>query len=150
MMSLFTRSLWSDHVRSPYRRLCVAFVLSPAILSVVLSIIAIVLASMAESSTEDAVSAGMDSAITLTGVIFAYTMSFGLAGVCLLWALAQRSATTWAAAGLVAGALGGFLLAEIGMDRGGRSLVIFSAVTSIALFLLMRLIAGIQDPDSDD
>ncbi len=148
-MSLFTRSLWSERVRSPYRRLLLAFVLSPAILSIVLAAIAIALASVAENSTQDAVNAGIDSAITLTGVVFAYTLTFGVAGVGLLWALAQRSAVTWAAAGLVAGALGGFLLAEIAMDRGGRSLVIFSAVTSVALFLLMRIIAGIQDADSD-
>lgn len=148
-MTLFTRCLWPETVRSPYRRLTVALVAAPAILSVILSLIALVMAGIAEQSGKDAFAAGVDSAITLTTVVFAYTLTFGVSGICLLWSLAQRSSLTWAAAGLVAGALGGFLLSEIAMDRGSRALVIFAAVTSVALFLLIRAIAGIQDIEAD-
>lgn len=148
-MTLFTRCLWPESVRAPYRRLAVAIVASPAILSVILSLIAIVMAGISEQSVREAMIAGVDSAITLTTVVFAYTLTFGILGIVLLWSLVQRSSITWASAGLVAGALGGFLLSEIAMDRGGRALVIFAAVTSVALFLLIRAIAGIQDIEAD-
>ena len=144
-MTLFSRCLWPKTVRAPYRRLAVAVVASPAILSLILSLIAVVMAGLSEQSGKEAMAAGVDSAITLTTVVFLYTLTFGLAGICLLWSLVQRSSTTWGAAGLVSGALGGFFLSEIAMDRGGAALVIFAAVTSVALFLLIRTIAGIQD-----
>lgn len=106
------------------------------------------MAVLSEPNEEDAVGAAIDSAITLTTVVFAYTLTFGLAGVCILWWLSQRSLVIWASAGLVMGALGGFLLAELAMDRAGRPLVVFSGITSVALFLLIRAIAGVQDSEA--
>ena len=148
VMTLFTRSLWPRHVRAPYRRMAVAMIAAPAVLSAILSLIAVVLAMLSEKTSREALAAGADSALTLTAMIFLYTLTFGVAGVGVLWSLAQRSPVTWASAGLVSGAVGGFLLSELAMDRGGRALVIFAAVTSVALFLLIRALAGVQEAET--
>ena len=149
-MTLFSRCLWPETVRTPYRRMAIAMLAAPAILSVMLSLIAIGLAGLAERNGEEALAAGIDSAITLTTVVFLYTVTFGIGGICLLWSLAQRSSVAWASAGLVAGALGGFLLTEMAIDGPSRSMVIFVAAASVVLFLLIRGIAGIQEIDGEE
>ena len=148
-MTLFTRSLWPETVRSPYRRLAVAMIVSPAVLSILLSVIALILAGMSEQTGEAVATATIDSAVTLTIALFLYTLTFGTVGVGILWARAERSPVAWAAAGLVGGALAGVFVGEVGMGTGSRALVIFMSVTSVALFLLIRGIAGIQDVESD-
>lgn len=147
IMTLFTRSLWPDTVRAPYRRLLLAMVLSPCVLSIVLSLIAVVLAGLSEQSGEAARAAAIDSALTLTVAIFGFTISFGVIGVVVLWSFAQRGPAAWAVAGLVAGALAGAMLTEVAITGAGSPVVIFTSVTSVALFLLVRAIAGVQDPE---
>ncbi len=119
--------------------------IAPLILSAVLSAFAFVLAGMSEETSEKANAEAIDSAITLTALIFIYTFTVALAGIAILWSFTQPGIISWGAAGFAAGAVGGFLVAELAMTAGGPPFVIFSAMTSVALFLMIRAIAGVGE-----
>ena len=144
-MTLFSRSLWPPHVRAPYRRLGLAFVTAPLILGAILSVIGWVLSGMSEETQDEARNAALDSAVTLTLVVVAYTWTIALGAIGVLWALSQRGVIAWALSGLAAGALGGFMLDVLAIAKGSAPLVIFSAITSAALFLTIRAIAGVRE-----
>ena len=146
-MTLFSRSLWSASVKAPYRRMALALVVAPLLLAAVLSVFAFLLSGMSEDSGDEAQSVAIDSAVTLTLVVFAFTWSIALAAIAILWSQGQRGAIAWTLSGMMAGVLGGVLLDQLAIAAGGAPLVIFSAATSAALFLTIRGIAGIREEE---
>lgn len=145
-MTSSTRSLWTEDVRSPVMRMGVALMLAPLVVSALLALGAFLIAGMTEASQENVMSTTIDSGITLTAVTFLFTLTFGLAGVCMLWALAQRHIIVWAATGAILGALAGTLVGFF-MDGGpNRILLVAFAFFGWVLFLLIRRFARIQNP----
>ena len=145
-MTLFTRSLWPTSVRSPYRRLAIALIVSPLLLAALLSIAAYLIAGMTEATQERVVAVTADSALALTEMMIGFTITFGLLGVGLLWATAQRSLLIWAIAGAILGALAGTLIGFVTGAGPSKVLLIGLSVIGWVEFLLIRKIAGIR-PD---
>ena len=143
-MTLFTRSLWPASVQAPYRRLAIAMIVSPLLLAALLSLGAFLIAGMSEPTRERVMSLTWDSAIALTAIMLVFTAIFGLLGVLVLWAAAQRGIVIWAVTGAILGAVAGTIfgfLAEIGPHK---VILIGLAVIGWVEFLLIRKLAGIR------
>lgn len=148
-MTLFTRSLWPSSVRTPYLRLFIALILAPGLIAVVLALLAFLIAGVSESNQEDTLGYTFSIAPILALIPYGFTFSFGLVGIAILWATAQRGLLVWALAGGLLGALAGMLLG-FSMDGGPNSVVLIAgAVHGWVLFTLIRRFAGIRsDPDT--
>lgn len=145
-MTLFTRSLWTEEVRAPYRRMGVAMIVAPLIVSALLSLGAFLIAGMTETSQTGVMAITTDSAIALTATTFLFTMTFGVAGIALLWALAQRHIIVWALTGATLGALAGTLVGFFMEGGPNRVILVAFAFCAWILFVLIRRFAGIQNP----
>lgn len=144
-MALFpATSLWPGRDRTPILRLAGAFVAAPLAISAVLALVAFVIAGMTEQSAEGVWRVTFRSAVTLSALVVVFTLTFGLAGVALLWRRASRGAIAWAVTGGVAGALAGALFAVAGMSAVSLPVVIAFALAGLGLFLLIRLFAGVR------
>ena len=143
-MTLFTRSPWPDTVGHPYLRLAVAMVMAPVALATVLTLFAFLIAGATASTRENAVVATLEAAVAFFVYLPAFTLTFGLAGVALLWSLERRGVLHWLAAGAGAGALAA---AGLGLLAGGRIVpvqVVVAAALALVLFVLIRWIAGVR------
>lgn len=144
-MTLFpAKALWPTRERTPVVRLCLAFLMAPAIVASVFSAFTFMVAGMTEATAEGVWRVTVESAATLSALVFAFTLTFGLAGVAVLWRLARRGTMAWALTGAVAGTLAGVLFSAAAMPGLHPPLVIAFALTGWALFLLIRLFAGIR------
>jgi hypothetical protein len=143
-MTLFTRSLWPEGTRRPFLRLAGAFIAAPLLMAAALTLLAFLFAGSTEPTREGTMAVTREAAVWLFGGLSAFSLSFGLAGVALLWALGQRSILAWLLAGAGTGALlvtGLGLLTADGIDR---IQIIVAMVLGLALFFLIRWIAGIR------
>ncbi len=143
-MTLFTRSLWPETVGRPYLRLATAMVMAPVALATVLTLLAFLVAGATEMTRERTIVVTLEAAVAFFVYLPAFTLSFGLAGVALLWSLGQREVLAWLAAGAGAGALAA---AGLGLFAGGRIVpvqVAVAVVLGLALFVLIRWIAGVR------
>lgn len=144
-MALFTRSLWPESVRAPYRRLVGALVVSSVLVSALLTLTAFVLAAMSEQTTGAVIAVTIDSGIAIGMLVAMFAVTFGLLGVAVLWALSQRGMLAWMTTGLLFGAVAGMLFGGLATKDFARALVVVFAVSGLAFFVLVRLFAGIQD-----
>jgi len=143
-MTLFTRSLWPETVGRPYLRLATAMVMAPVALATVLTLLAFLVAGATEMTRERTIVVTLEAAVAFFVYLPAFNLSFGLAGVALLWSLGQREVLAWLAAGAGAGALAA---AGLGLFAGGRIVpvqVAVAVVLGLALFVLIRWIAGVR------
>ncbi|MCH8167794.1 MAG: hypothetical protein IIC03_07680 [Proteobacteria bacterium] len=143
-MTLFTRSPWPDTVGHPYLRLAVAMVMAPVALATVLTLFAFLIAGATASTRENAVVATLEAAVAFFVYLPAFTLTFGLAGVALLWMLGRRGVLAWLMAGAGAGILvatGRGLLAEGGIVPVQ---VAVAVALALVLFVLIRWIAGVR------
>lgn len=147
-MNIFTRSLWPASVRSPYTRLLVALGLAPFLFATLLTIAAFLVAGMSEPTREAAIDVTIDSGLSLFALTYIYTLTFGLVGIMILWALAQRGIFAWAVCGAVTGAIASMVFGEAFLEGTSRGLVIAFAFGGWMIYLLIRRIAGIQDDDT--
>ncbi len=85
----------------------------------------------------------MRSAAALTILVFVFTFTFGLAGMALLWARAQRGLLAWTLTGAVAGAMAGLLFGAFAMGQVSAALVVAFALGGWAILLLVRRFAGV-------
>ena len=76
-MSLFTRSLWPESVRAPYRRLVVALCVSPVLVLALLTLTAFVLAGMSEQTNDAVIAVTIDTGIALGMVVAMFALTFG-------------------------------------------------------------------------
>ena len=146
-MTLFTRSLWPASVRSPYRRLIVAMIVSPLLLAALLSLGAFLIAGMSEPTRERVMAVTIDSALALTMMMLVFTAICGLLGVLLLWAAAQRGLLIWAATGAILGATAGVAIGLMTDMGPNKVLLIGLAIIGWVEFLLIRKFAGIRPDD---
>ena len=144
MMHFPATSLWPMRERTPVLRLCLALLLAPAIVAGVFSLFTFLVAGMTETTAEEVWRVTAKSAATLSALVFAFTVTFGLAGLAVLWRAARRGAMTWALAGAIAGTVAGVLFSLVAMPALHFPLVVAFALTGWALFLLIRLFAGVR------
>jgi len=142
-MTLFTRSLWPERVRHPYLRLVLAMVAAPLLLAAVLSLVAFLVAGSSEFTREGTMAVTREAAITFFVVLPAFTLTAGLVGVAVLWALARRGISSWA---FVGSCTGGGAAAGSGVIAGQLMPVqiAIAVVIGAVIFVLIRLIAGIR------
>lgn len=144
-MTLFpAKALWPTRERTPVLRLCLAFLTAPGIVASLLSAFTFLVAGMTEATAEGVWRVTMQSAATMTALVFAFTLTFGLAGVAVLWRLSRRGTMVWALTGAIAGTLAGVIFSAAAMPGLHPPLVIAFALTGWGLFLLIRLFAGIR------
>jgi hypothetical protein len=127
-MTLFTRTLWPERVARPYLRLTGALIAAPLVLAAALTLLAFLIAGSTEFTRE----------------VPAFTLTFGLAGVALLWALGRRGVLAWLVAGAGAGllvAVGHGLFSPDGIVPMQTAVAV---VLGLVLFLLIRWIAGVR------
>jgi hypothetical protein len=143
-MTLFTLSLWPERTRRPFLRLAGAIIAAPLLLAAALTLLAFLFAGSTEPTREGTMAVTTEAAAVFFIVLPAFTLTFGLAGVGLLWALRQRGVLAWLGAGAGAGvlvAIGNGLLTASGIDS---IQVTVAMILGLVLFFLIRWIAGIR------
>lgn len=145
-MAMFpAHSLWPAHGRVPVFRLVAALLIGPTLLVALISAVVFVIAGMTEATEEAVLRVTVESALSFLILVVAFTLTFGLAAIAILWRVARRGVLAWALAGGVAGGLFGALFTGLAMRTPHPSLSAAFAVAGFALFLLIRWIAGIRD-----
>ncbi len=143
-MTLFTRSLWPERVRRPYLRLAGALIAAPLVLAAVLTLLAFLVAGSTELTRERTLEVTNEAAVVFFVALPAFTLTFGLAGVALLWMLGRRGVLAWLMTGAGAGILvatGRGLLAEGGIVPVQMAVAV---ALGLVLFVLIRWIAGVR------
>ena len=143
-MTLFTRSLWPERIRRPYLRLAGALIAAPVVLASVMTLLAFLIAGSTEATEDATLAMTNEAAVVFFITLPAFTLTFGLAGVGLLWSLARRGVTAWLITGAGAGALvatGHGLFVEGGIIPIQMAVAV---VLGLGLFTLIRWIAGVR------
>ncbi len=143
-MTLFTRSLWPEGVHRPYLRLAGALIAAPLVLAAVLTLLAFLVAGSTELTRADTIVVTLEAAVAFFVYLPAFTLTFGLAGVALLWALRRRGVLDWLSAGAGAGALAATGLGLLAGDRIVPVQVAVAVVLGLVLFVLIRWISGVR------
>jgi hypothetical protein len=144
-MEMFpAQSLWPARDRPPVLRLLMALVAAPGMIASAFSFAVFLVAGMTERSPEGVMRVTAESAVALTALAFAFTLTFGLAGIAVLWRLARRGAMAWALTGGAAGAIAGVLFSGLAMSGIEQAVILGFAIAGWSLFLLIRRMAGIR------
>lgn len=142
--SPFTRSLWPERVRRPYLRLAIAVAAAPLLLAGLFTGLAFVVAGSSVASKEATLLRTADAARAFFLFLPAFTVTFGLAAIAMLWWRGLRGRLAWtlggAAAGLAAAAVVGL--------AGGAGIAPVQVAVALVLgaltLLLVRWLAGIR------
>jgi hypothetical protein len=143
-MTLFTRSLWSETIARPYLRLAGALIAAPLVLAAMLTLLAFLLAGSTEATRAGTLAVTNEAAVVFFVALPAFSLTFGLAGVALLWVLARRGVLAWLLTGAGAGALvaaGQGVLSGAGVVPAQMAVAV---VLGLVLFILIRWIAGVR------
>lgn len=138
------RPLWPLDARAAWLQLGIALVAAPLTLTAALTLVAFAIYGLSEPDLDVAFEYAARAARAFIVHLLGFTLSLGLAGVALLWALGQRRALAWLATGAGAGAL---FAVGTGVVAGGgvRPLTLgVAAVLGLALFALVRWFAGVR------
>jgi len=143
-MTLFSRSLWPERTHSPWLRLTGALIAAPLVLASVLTLLAFLIAGSTEPTRQATLAVTNEAAVVFFVALPAFSLSFGLAGVAVLWALGKRGMLAWLTAGAGTGLL---VAAGHGLFAAGGFVpvqVAIAVVLGLVLFLLIRWIAGVR------
>ncbi len=143
-MTLFTRSLWPEGAGRPYFRLAGALIAAPLVLAAALTLLAFLVAGSTELTRDGTLAVTNEAAVVFFVALPAFSLTFGLAGVALLWALRRRGALAWLSAGAGAGALAATGLGLFAGDGIVPVQVAVAVVLGLLLFVLIRWIAGVR------
>ena len=143
-MNRFAERLWPASERKPMRRLVLALIGAPLMVSLMLGVIAFLVASMTEARRDDVLGTAIDSALALTQVIYIFTLTFGIIGIGALWALGQRGSLVWALMGALLGGIAGFFFGLILHDAPAKVVLFAFALIGWLIFLLLRWMAGVR------
>ena len=143
-MTLFTRSLWPERVGRPYLRLATAMVMAPLVLAAALTLLAFLVAGSTEATRDATLAVTNEAAVGFFVYLTAFTLTFGLAGVALLWSRRRRGVLAWLSAGAGAGAFAATGLGVIGACGIDPVQVAVAVVLGLVLFVLIRWIAGVR------
>lgn len=134
------QGLWPLTIRHPWRRMALAMLGAPFLLALVLASGVAVLEGLAEGLH----GAGGMAADFLWALLL-FTLTLGAVGVAVLWATSQRGAAAWAATGGLLGTIFGTAHGVITASQVREIDMMHAALIGIALFLLIRWIAGVRD-----
>lgn len=143
-MTLFTRSLWPERVRRPYLRLAIAVVAAPLLLAGLFTGLAFLVAGASVASKEATLLRTADAARAIFLFLPGFTLTFGLAGIGLLWWCALRGRFAWTLAGAGAGLVASATIGLAGGDGLSAVQAVVAAVLGALTFLLVRWLAGIR------
>lgn len=138
------RPLWPLRARAAWIRLGFALVVAPLALSAALTLVAFAIYAASEPDAGLALDYALRAARAFLVHLLGFTVSLGLLGVALLWAMGWSRVRSWLASGAGAGAL--FALAT-GLTSGGGVqpvTLLVAAVLGLALFALIRWLAGVR------
>lgn len=143
-MAMKDRPLWPLRDRGPWLQLGFALVAAPLTLAAGLTLVAFAIYGASEPDLGLAFDYAGRAALAFLIHLLGFTISFGLAGIVLLWALGRRRVLAWLATGAGAGAL--FSVATGVISGGGVQTMTLAvaAVLGLALFALVRWFAGIR------
>lgn len=141
-------SLWPGQARLPLPRLILALFGAPLIVATIVSLVAFLIAGMSEQSGAGVMQVTTEAAIALSALALAFTWTFGLIGMAMLWALALHGRRAWALMGAGAGGLAGVLFAGFAMQASHGTVITAFAIAGWAIFMLIRWIARIGAPPS--
>ncbi|MEM9060364.1 MAG: hypothetical protein AAGD13_07855 [Pseudomonadota bacterium] len=137
-------TFWPDGGPSRWR-FALAFLLAPLALGSVIVLAAFLIAGMSETTSDGVIQVTLEAALTLVPMLVVFMLTFGAAGVAILWWLGQRGIFAWVVCGALSGTISSLLLGELLLDRVERPMLIAAAIGGWILFMLFRWIAGIRD-----
>ena len=121
-----------------------ALALAPLTVAITLTLIAFILAGMSETTRDGVIEVTLESALAMVVLCYGFTLTFGVAGTAVLWLLDQRGPLAWGVAGVLCGAIAGLLFGGAVIGAVERPIIVGFAVAGMAIFLLIRALAGIQ------
>jgi len=130
MVKALKLDYWSDEINRPYLRVVIGFILTPLILSFLLSIIAWVIYGMTESEGDVVKSLTLQAFLFISLSLYIYAFTGGIAGFLVLWALRIKSFIAYVSVGVVSAILL-LLIAQIFISQSSMTLII---VGTIGLF----------------
>ncbi|MEM1382140.1 MAG: hypothetical protein AAGG06_00715 [Pseudomonadota bacterium] len=136
-------NIWPEAMMSPIRRLLVAMIVSPILITAALTAVAFVVAGSSESNKAATFAVTEDAAVWFFGTLLGYTLTVGTVGILILSLLKQRSILSWAICGAAAGAATGAVLSFLGTGVIDPFQAGITTAGSLILFLLIRALAGI-------
>lgn len=137
-------SLWPARDRAPVLRLVVAFILASLIVSAIISVLAFFVMGMTAATRTEMLWATARAAPALSLLVFAFSATFGVLGVGLLWRAGRRGILAWGASGIVLGLAFGLAFTALWMKGPAPAVIIAAAVVGLAVFLLIRAFADIR------
>lgn len=140
----FTRSLWPERVRHPYLRLAAAVVAAPLLLAGMLTGIAFLIAGSSVATREATLVRTTDAAWAFFTFLPGFTLTFGLAGIGVLWWRALRGRLAWTLGGAGAGLVAPIAIGLAGGVEISPVQLAVAAVLGALIFLLIRGLAGIR------
>ncbi len=145
MTARFGRDWWPEGTRQPYMRLAAGLILSPAVIAILATAVAYIVAGSALPDAASVHTFAQQAAAASLLAFLAFMATFGLATVALLWAGRRRTATTFAAAGGAAGILfAGLTALAFSAPLSLAQPLILGGMGALSL-LVVRWIAGIRD-----
>lgn len=146
-MSLFTPSLWPGATATPWRKLVMSILFAPLLPLLLLAVLVFLIGGMTQTNRELALAYTYETVPVLVIAIYVFTLTFGLAGIAVLWALGQRGLLVWALTGGVLGVAAGLFLGLTMAEGPPAELLIACAVLGWILFVLIRRFAGVRAPE---
>ena len=140
------RPLWPETETPPVRRLVIAFVLAPLLMTILLAIGSALVAGMSTGTQTDLVAVITSSAVSLGAVVFLFALTFGVVGVLGLGAAGLRGVLPWAATGGLMGGVAGALYAIATEPADLQIMVLAVGLIGWVLFLMLRWLAGVKTP----
>lgn len=138
------RGLWPATEPAPMRKLIKALIVAPLLLSLLLAVGAVMVSGMAAGGRSDTISVLLGTAVSLAGLVFLFTLTFGVVGIVVLGKAGLRGALPWAGMGGLMGALAGALYGLVSDTATMQVIVLAVSVLGWVLFILLRWLAGVK------
>jgi hypothetical protein len=144
-MNRFGNDWWPAGVAHPRLRLLAALAASPLILAALATGLGYVVGGMTLPGRDEVTAQTVTVGLTALGALLAFSGSFGLIAVLILWVARRRSALAFALAGAMAGALFAvftiLVMTELVLTP---PIVAIMAVIGALALVLVRWIAGVR------
>ncbi|MEM9783450.1 MAG: hypothetical protein AAF899_13365 [Pseudomonadota bacterium] len=145
-MQTFRDRLWPRHVRNPWTRLVAGFVVAPASATIVIAMIAFMIAGVSEATRAGTLVVTIDATLAFVNFVIVLMIAAVAPAVAVLALARWRSGIVWTAMGGLAGIATAYFLAEL---RGSPlyPAIPVGGVTAAYLMAVLRWVSGIRrDP----
>jgi len=136
--------VWPEPSGRARLRLVLAMLAAPMLLAALLTGLVFLAAGSTMATREGTMAVTAEAAGVFFLVLPGFSLTFGLAGVAVLWFFALRGVLAWVAGGLAAGALAPVALA---LAAGGTPVAkesVIAAGLGVAILLLTRWLGGVR------